>query len=107
MVDHLNTKPNSGSIPTQTQVNIRTLQFENEEEKEVPNEHLNDNEITTTRRGCNLTARKGFSFENMMGFSSKNYFELENLENENQKEREEAEADFLMIDCRKVILKNI
>jgi len=67
--DHINKKPISAKHTTQARVNAGTFQFENEEEKEVPSEHLNDNEITTTRRGCNLTARKGFSFENMMGFS--------------------------------------
>ena len=36
-----------------------------EEEKEVPNEHPDDTrKITPTRNGCNVTARKGFSFEN-------------------------------------------
>ena len=37
-----------------------------EEEKEVPSEHpVNTRKITPTRNGCNVTACKGFSFENM------------------------------------------
>lgn len=37
-----------------------------EEEKEVPSEYPNDlSKITPTRNGCNVTACKGFSFENM------------------------------------------
>ena len=64
-----------------------------EEEKEVPSEHPNDlNKITPTRNGCNVTACKGFSFENMAFSGSPK---------ERQDNRDElVESGFIVIDQR-------
>ena len=65
--DSLNKRPIGGTNTAQIRASERNWQqqFDIEEEKEVPSEHPNNRQITPTRNGCNVTARKGFSFENM------------------------------------------
>ena len=86
----------------QNRASERTRQFEIEEEKEVPSEHLNDDKITTTRSSCNVTARKGFSFENMMVI--RNQIESDML---GEEKNEVLEASFVVIDKDEKMLTDI
>jgi len=59
-VNHVSHVKNNGKS------NLMQVVADLEEEKEVPSEHpVNTRKITPTRNGCNVTACKGFSFENM------------------------------------------
>lgn len=68
-----------------------------EEEKEVPSEHPpNNKKITPTRNGCNVTTRKGFSFENNMMVLNQHLQSIQKpLLTSNQ---EVIEAGFVVID---------